>query len=82
MPNEAYGKGIYLSILILSRHWRFELRAKGSRVWIWTKTPADCEEKGTGVDRFDLKYSWLESIVEQNHFYPAIEGACANTKIW
>jgi hypothetical protein len=55
MPNEAYGKGIYLSVLILSRHWRFELRAKGSRVWIWTKTPADCEEKETGADRFDLK---------------------------
>jgi hypothetical protein len=55
MPNEAYGKRIYLSVLVLSRHWRFELRAKGSRVWIWTKIPADCEERRTGVDRFDLK---------------------------
>jgi hypothetical protein len=34
MLNEACGGGIYLSSLILSRHWRFELRKRGSRVWI------------------------------------------------
>jgi hypothetical protein len=28
------------------------------------------------------KYSWLESIAKQNYSYPAIEGACVNTKIW
>jgi hypothetical protein len=26
MPNEAYGGGIYLNSLILSRHWGLELR--------------------------------------------------------
>jgi hypothetical protein len=26
MPNEAYGGGIYLSSLILRRHWGFELK--------------------------------------------------------
>jgi hypothetical protein len=25
MPNEAYGRGIYQSVLVLSRHLRFEL---------------------------------------------------------
>jgi hypothetical protein len=33
----------------------FELRTRGSRVWIYTRIPADCEETRTGVDRFDLK---------------------------
>jgi hypothetical protein len=28
MPNEAYGDKIYLSSLILIRHWRFELGEK------------------------------------------------------
>jgi hypothetical protein len=28
MPNEAYGDEIYLSGLILNRHWRFELGEK------------------------------------------------------
>jgi hypothetical protein len=28
MPNEAYGDEIYLSSLILTRHWRFELGEK------------------------------------------------------
>jgi hypothetical protein len=55
MPNEAYGRGIYLSSLVLSRHWGFELRTRGSRVWIQMRIPADCEERRTGVDRSDLK---------------------------
>jgi hypothetical protein len=82
MPNEAYGRGIYLSILVLSRHWRFELRTKGSRVWIWAKTPVDYEERRTGVDRFDLKMFVVGVNCGTNYFYPAIEGACVNTKIW
>jgi hypothetical protein len=28
MPNEAYGDEIYLSSLISTRHWRFELGEK------------------------------------------------------
>jgi hypothetical protein len=28
VPNEAYGDGIYLSGLILTCHWRFELGEK------------------------------------------------------
>jgi hypothetical protein len=47
--------GFYLSVLVLSCHWEFELRARGFRVWIWMRIPADCEERRTGVDRFDLK---------------------------
>jgi hypothetical protein len=55
MPNEAYGRGIYLSSWILGRHWGFELRTRGSRVWISTKIPADCEEREQVLNRFDLK---------------------------
>jgi hypothetical protein len=45
MPIEAYGRRIYLSCLVLSRHWGFELETRGSRVWIQTRIPADCEER-------------------------------------
>jgi hypothetical protein len=55
VPNEAYGRRIYLNILVLSRHWGFELGTERSRVWIYTEIPADCEERRAGVDRFDLK---------------------------
>jgi hypothetical protein len=45
MPIEAYGRKIYLISLVLSLHWGFEFRTRGSRVWIQTRIPADCEER-------------------------------------
>jgi hypothetical protein len=45
MPIEAYGRKIYLSSLVLGRHWGFELGTRGSRVWIQTRIPANCEER-------------------------------------
>jgi hypothetical protein len=45
MPIEAYGRRIYLSSLVLSRHWGFELGIRGSRVWIQTRIPTDCKER-------------------------------------
>jgi hypothetical protein len=72
MPNEAYGGGIYLSSLILSCHWGFELRKRGSRVWIYTKILADCEERERVLNRFDLKTlvarvnSGIKSLLSRN----------------
>jgi hypothetical protein len=72
MPNEAYGGGIYLNSLILSRHWGFELRKRGSRVWIGTQIPADCEERERVLNRFDLKTlmagvnSGIKSLLSRN----------------
>jgi hypothetical protein len=45
MPIEAYERIIYLSSLVLSRHWGFELGTRGSRVWIQMRILADCEER-------------------------------------
>jgi hypothetical protein len=72
MPNETYGGGIYLSSLILSRHWGFELTERGSRVWIYTKISADCEERKRVLNRFDLKKlvarvnSGIKSLLSRN----------------
>jgi hypothetical protein len=82
MPNGAYGREIYLSVLVLSCHWKSELRTRGSRLWIETRIPADCEERRTSVDRFDLKIFVAGVNCGTKSLYPAIEGACVNTKIW
>jgi hypothetical protein len=44
MPNEAYGKGIYLSSLVLSRHWG--IRAQNEGIW-----DLDLDEDSGGLRR-------------------------------
>jgi hypothetical protein len=70
--------------LVLVCHLKdWSLKGWWTRVWIWVKAPTVRRRKERVLNRFGLRtMSIYGQFQNKIIFYPVIEGAYVNTKIW